>query len=46
MKKLYVILLFLLMVLGTQAQDRIFNYVYQSTVLNKGQKEIEVWKYH
>jgi len=31
------------MVLGTQAQDRIFNYVYQSTVLNKGQKEIEVW---
>lgn len=25
------------------AQDRIFNYTYQSTVLNKGQKELEVW---
>ncbi len=24
-------------------QDRLFNYTYQSTVLNKGQKEIEVW---
>lgn len=26
-----------------QSQDRIFNYVYQSLVLNKGQKELEVW---
>jgi len=25
------------------AQDRIFNYTYQSSVLNKGQKELEVW---
>ena len=25
------------------AQDRLFNYTYQSVVLNKGQKEIEVW---
>jgi hypothetical protein len=25
------------------AQDRIFNYTYQSNVLNKGQKELEVW---
>jgi len=25
------------------AQDRLFNYTYQSTVLNKGQKELEVW---
>lgn len=25
------------------AQDRIFNYTYQSNVLNKGQKEVEVW---
>lgn len=25
------------------AQDRIFTYTYQSNVLNKGQKEIEVW---
>lgn len=26
-----------------KAQDRMFNYVYQSLVLNKGQKEIETW---
>jgi hypothetical protein len=25
------------------AQDRLFNYTYQSVVLGKGQKEIEVW---
>ena len=25
------------------AQDRVFNYTYQSGVLNKGQKEIEIW---
>lgn len=25
------------------AQDRLFTYTYQSTVLNKGNKEIEVW---
>jgi hypothetical protein len=25
------------------SQDRIFNYTYQSLVLNKGQREIEVW---
>ncbi len=25
------------------AQDRVFNYTYQSNVLNKGVKEIEVW---
>jgi hypothetical protein len=25
------------------AQDRVFTYTYQSLVLNKGQKEIEVW---
>lgn len=24
-------------------QDRLFNYVYQSLVLNKGQKELEIW---
>jgi hypothetical protein len=29
--------------LVTNAQDRIFTYTYQSNVLNKGQKEIEVW---
>jgi hypothetical protein len=32
-----------LMAIGTQAQDRVFTYTYQSNVLNKGQKEIEVW---
>jgi hypothetical protein len=26
-----------------KAQDRIFTYTYQSSVLNKGQREIEVW---
>jgi hypothetical protein len=25
------------------SQDRLFTYTYQSTVLNKGQREIEVW---
>ncbi|WP_395049128.1 DUF6662 family protein [Flavobacterium sp.] len=25
------------------AQDRVFNYAYQSAVLNKGAKELEVW---
>ncbi len=29
--------------LSVSAQDRLFTYTYQSTVLNKGQKEIEVW---
>ncbi len=27
----------------TIAQDRVFNYTYQSTVLNPGQREIEIW---
>jgi len=29
--------------MGLYAQDRVFNYTYQSNVLNKGVKEIEVW---
>lgn len=29
--------------LVNQAQDRIFTYTYQSTVLNKGQRELESW---
>ncbi len=29
--------------LVTQAQDRLFTYTYQSTVLNKGQRELESW---
>ncbi len=28
---------------STQAQDRLFNYTYHSGVLNKEQREIEVW---
>jgi hypothetical protein len=28
---------------STNAQDRVFTYTYQSNVLNKGQKELEVW---
>lgn len=39
------ILLFLAIVgiVRANAQDRVFTYTYQSGVLNKGQKEIEVW---
>ena len=33
----------LFFVMETQAQDRIFSFTYQSGVLNKGQKELEVW---
>lgn len=37
----------LLLLLGcslfSAAQDRIFTYTYQSSVLNKGQRELEVW---
>ncbi|MEK7719395.1 MAG: hypothetical protein AAB347_07275 [Bacteroidota bacterium] len=28
---------------ASKAQDRIFTYTYQSNVLNKGQRELEVW---
>ena len=39
-----ILLLFAFFVsLTTSAQDRLFTYTYQSGVLNKGQKEIEVW---
>ncbi|WP_333600579.1 hypothetical protein [Flavobacterium sp.] len=33
----------LLSSVSLMAQDRVFNYTYQSNVLNKGVKEIEVW---
>lgn len=33
----------LLFSLPSIAQDRLFTYTYQSTVLNKGQRELEVW---
>jgi hypothetical protein len=38
--------LFILLAIGlsnAQAQDRLFTYTYQSTVLNKGQRELESW---
>ena len=39
------ILLFsmVLFAITTQAQDRLFTFTHQSNVLNKGQREIEVW---
>lgn len=42
MKKLLYIIAFVNVGI-LQAQDRFFTYTYQSNVLNKGQKEIEVW---
>jgi len=42
MKKIVLFTVFLIS-LSTQAQDRLFTYTYQSNVLNKGQKELEVW---
>jgi hypothetical protein len=44
MKKIFLIVnLIVLCSLHSIAQDRIFTYTYQSNVLNKGQKELEVW---
>ena len=44
MKTIYFLLLLALCnMTNILAQDRIFNYTYQSNVLNKGQREIEVW---
>ena len=44
MKKIFIITSILfLSAINISAQDRIFNYTYQSNVLNKGQKELEVW---
>ena len=42
MKKL-LILVAILAMFKVEAQDRVFTYTYQSNVLNKGQKELEVW---
>jgi hypothetical protein len=42
MKKI-ILLSFLFISLWIQAQDRLFTFTYQSNVLNKGQKEIEIW---
>jgi hypothetical protein len=38
-----IIFLFMLGSISLNAQDRLFTYTYQSTVLNRGQKELEVW---
>lgn len=38
-----IVLLTSLTFVNTQAQDRVFTYTYQSTVLNKGQRELESW---
>lgn len=44
MKNILLVTSFLLFsTMSVLAQDRIFNYTYQSAVLNKGEKEIEVW---
>lgn len=42
MKTILSVTLFLCVFLG-HAQDRLFTYTYQSTVLNQGQKELEIW---
>jgi len=41
--KSIVFILFLCISYPSNAQDRLFTYTYQSTVLNKGQREIEIW---
>jgi len=42
MKKLLFLCAFVAAI-SANAQDRVFTYTYQSNVLNKGQKELEVW---
>jgi len=42
MKKILFMAAFLVAI-GAVAQDRVFTYTYQSNVLNRGQKELEVW---
>ena len=42
MKKILLVAAFMVAITAV-AQDRIFTYTYQSNVLNKGQKELEVW---
>jgi len=43
MKRSVLIILSFFGVITSQAQDRLFTYTYQSTVLNKGQRELESW---
>jgi hypothetical protein len=42
-KRTLLILLGLILAISTYAQDRLFTYTYQSSVLNKGQRELESW---
>ncbi|HEX5002038.1 MAG TPA: DUF6662 family protein [Bacteroidia bacterium] len=42
-KTLTALLVLVLATASLHAQDRLFTYTYQSGVLNKGQREIEVW---
>lgn len=42
-KRIALIALLITTVWTANAQDRLFTYTYQSTVLGKGQKELEVW---
>ncbi len=41
--KIHLLICLTLPILSVNAQDRLFTYTYQSTVLNKGQKELEIW---
>ena len=43
MKSKILLLAAILSTSAIYAQDRLFTYTYQSTVLNKGQKELEIW---
>jgi hypothetical protein len=43
MKTFFIAALLFLISTISLAQDRIFSYTYQSNVLNKGQRELEVW---
>lgn len=43
MKRVLILFFLISVVVESKAQDRVFNYVYQSSVLNKGQKELEIW---
>lgn len=43
LSKNIVLFIFMCLPFLSFAQDRLFTYTYQSTVLNKGQRELEVW---
>ena len=43
MKKLILFLVFFVFAVSTQSNERKFSYTYQSGVLGKGNKELEIW---